>query len=151
MNDNNLTHRYIVPLGNTFSWFLGICLGVDFFDLFGHGNMSNNPTALWFYSSLAVYFAFLLECVFIFIDCGAIYKDERFNGKIFNIFAGILFHFFATMWMVGLLISKMDMTLVYVLTSWVVAFKLGISIISANIKFWLADITIRSVTSNQVK
>ena len=96
MQDNNITHRFYVPLGCTFSWVLGICLGGDFFDLFGHKNISlaNNPHMLLFYSAISVYFSFLLECVFVFIDCGAIYKEERFSGKIFNLLAGIIFHFF---------------------------------------------------------
>ncbi len=153
MNDNSIIHRFIVPLGYTFSWFFGICLGVDFFDLFGHKEMAadGNPMFLWFYSVLAVYFAFLLECIFIFIDCGAIYSAERFSGKIFYLIAGILFHFFTTMWLVGLLISKIDPTWVYVLTFWVVAFKLGISIMASNIKFWLADVTLRTLISNRVQ
>ena len=153
MSDNNIVHRFVVPLGYTFSWFLGICLGVDFFDLFGHKYllMESNPTNLWFYNALSVYFAFLLECVFIFIDCGAIYKEERFNGKLFYLFAGIFFHFFVTMWLVGVLMSKMDVTLVYVFTAWVVVFKFGISIMSANMRYWLTERTIRIVTSNKVK
>ncbi len=53
MQDNNITHRFYVPLGCTFSWVLGICLGGDFFDLFGHKNISlaNNPHMLLFYSA----------------------------------------------------------------------------------------------------
>ena len=153
MNDTNIIHRFIVPLGYTFSWFFGICLGVDFFDLFGHKDLSieGNTTSLLFYSALGVYFAFLLECVFIFIDCGAIYSTERFSGRIFNLIAAILFHFFTTIWLIGVLISKMDMTIVYILTIWVVIFKLGISIMAANIKFWLVDTTIRTLTSNRIQ
>ena len=29
MQDNNITHRFYVPLGYTFSWVLGNCLGGD--------------------------------------------------------------------------------------------------------------------------
>lgn len=136
MQDNNITHRFYVPLGYTFSWVLGICLGGDFFDFFGHKNISlaNNPNMLLFYSAISVYFAFLLECVFVFIDCGAIHKEERFSGKIFNLLAGIIFHFFTTMWLMGMLISTMDDmngALVYALTFWVVVFKFGISLVPA--------------------
>lgn len=109
---------------------------------------------LLFYSAISVYFSFLLECVFVFIDCGAIYKEERFSGKIFNLLAGIIFHFFTTMWLMGMLISKMDDmngALVYALTFWVVVFKFGISLVPANMKIWLDDIKIRTVTSNQIK
>lgn len=156
MQDNNITHRFYVPLGYTFSWVLGICLGGDFFDFFGHKNISlaNNPNMLLFYSAISVYFAFLLECVFVFIDCGAKYKEERFSGKIFNLLDGIIFHFFTTMWLMGMLISTMDDmngALVYALTFWVVVFKFGISLVPANMKIWLDDIKIRTVTSNQIK
>lgn len=153
MQNNNITHRLFVPLGYTFSWAFGIFLGGGFFDLYGHKNISlaNNPSMLLYYSAISVYFAFLLECVFVFIDCGAIYKEERFSGKIFNLLAGIIFHFFTTMWLVVMLISDMNDTLVYALTIWVIIFKFGISLVPANIKIWLDEIKIRTITSNQVK
>lgn len=150
MQNNSITHRFFVPLGYTFSWAFGIFLGGNF--LFGDKNISlaNDITTL-LYSAFSVYFAFLLECVFIFIDCGAIYKDESFSGKIFNLVAGILFHFFTTMWLVGMIKADVNNTLVYALIIWVVIFKFGISLMLPNIKIWLTDTKIRTITSNQVK
>lgn len=78
-------------------------------------------------------------------------QDERFNGKIFNLIAAFIFHFFTTFGLVGALISKLDYAWVVVLTIWVVIFKLGVSLVTANIKNWLADVTIRSVTSNKIR
>ena len=153
MKINDITHRYVVPIGHTLAWFLGIFLGGGFFNLFGQKDMSllEHPVALLFYSAVSVYFAFLFECVFTFIDCGAIHEDERFNGKIFNLIAASIFHFFTTFGLVGALISKLDYAWVVVLTIWVVIFKLGVSLVTANIKNWLADVTIRSVTSNKIR
>ena len=153
MHDRNNTHQIWVPLGYTFSWLLGICLGCDFFDFFGRKELSldDNPAILLFYSAISVYFAYLVECIFIFIDFGALYKDERFSGKIFNIIAGIMFHFFTTMLLVGMLISNIDDMLIYILTFWVVMFKFGISLVAANIENWLADIKIQILTSNIAK
>ena len=153
MQDNNTVHRFIVPVGYTLAWCLGILLGCDFFDLYGHKVACNpsDPSCVLFYSAISVYIAFLMECFFVFIDCGSVYETERFNGRVFYILAAIMLHFFVTVWLIGALISKMDAGLVYFMILWISLFKLGISLIQVNVKYWLADVSIRAVISNQIR
>lgn len=153
MQENGNIHRYIVPIGYTLAWCFGIFMGGNFIDLFDNGNVSsyNDPIYLLFNGTISVYIAFLLECVFMFIDWGAIYKDERFNGKIFYLVAGIILHVFVTIWVVGSLMSNMEKSLVCFLLIWIVIFKLGICLISANVRQWLSEIALRVVISNKIK
>lgn len=153
MQENCKIHRYIVPFGYTLSWFFGILMGSNFFDLFGNEAVSYNDSSIYwlFNGTISVYIAFLLECVFMFIDWGAVYKDERFNGKVFYLLAGLFFHVFVTILVVGLLISNMADCWVCFLVFWIVLLKLGICLISVNVKLWLSEVAIRSVTSNKIK
>ncbi len=153
MQDNNKVHRVLIPIGYTAAWCFGIFLGCNFFNLFDYKVACNpsEPACVLFYSAISVYIAFLIECFFVFVDCGSIYETERFNGRVFYILAGIMLHFFITVWLIGLLTSKMNAGLVYFMIIWISLFKLGISLIQVNVKYWLADVSIRSVTSNKIK
>lgn len=128
-------------------------MGSNFFDLFGNKDVSYYDSSIYwlFNSTISVYIAFLLECVFMFIDWGAVYKDERFNGKVFYLLAGLFFHVFITILVVGMLISKMTDIWVCFLVFWIVILKSGICLISANVRPWLSEVAIRSVTSNKIK
>ena len=128
-------------------------VGSNFFDLFGNKDVSYYDSSIYwlFNSTISVYIAFLLECVFMFIDWGAVYKDERFNGKVFYLLAGLFFHVFITILVVGMLISKMTDIWVCFLVFWIVILKSGICLISANVRPWLSEVAIRSVTSNKIK
>lgn len=153
MQENCKIHRYIVPIGYTLSWFFGILVGSNFLNLFGNQDISYFDNSIYwlFNGTISVYIAFLLECVFMFIDWGAVYKDERFNGKVFYLLAGLFFHVFITILVVGLLISNMTNCWVYFLVFWIVILKLGICLVSANVRSWLSEVAIRSVTSNRIK
>lgn len=81
MGDNEIIHRYLIPILNTLLWSTGLAIGV-----FGLLPQADSPSTQFLIAAYSVYILFIFEVLIDSLDILARSEEQYFGANIFGMF-----------------------------------------------------------------
>lgn len=88
MKDNEMIHRYLIPILNTLLWSAGLAIGV-----FGLLPQADSHSTQFLIAAYSVYILFIFEVLVDFLDILARREEQYFGANIFGMFGLFVFIF----------------------------------------------------------
>ncbi len=88
MGDNEMIHRYLIPILNTLLWSAGLAIGV-----FGLLPQADSHSTQFLIAAYSVYILFIFEVLVDFLDILARREEQYFGANILGMFGLFVFYF----------------------------------------------------------